>query len=130
MAARSWNKYAYNHPHFHDSGMFMLAMENGAGVMADVSYASPDGAGYSLPFYWEFKIWGTEGVITFSIFTDGVTMYKSGNKEPVQIPKTEAEFDYTEDFVREINGEATKYLSTEEVLKSSLATLKIQNAAL
>lgn len=130
MAARSWNKYAYNHPHFHDSGMFMLTMENGAGIMADVSYAAPDSAGYSLPFYWEFKIWGTEGVITFSVSTDGVTLYKNGNKEPVPVPKTVAEFDYTEDFVCEINGEATKYLSTEEVLKSSLATLKIQNAAL
>lgn len=128
-AARNWNKYAYNHPHFHDSGMFMYTLENGAGVMADVSYASPDGAGYSLPFYWEFKIWGTEGVITFSISTDGVTLYKKGIKEPVIIPKSEAECDYVEDFVREINGKKTKYLSTEECLKSALATLKIQSAA-
>ena len=127
--AKSWNKFAYNHPHFHDSGMFLCTLENGAGVMADVTYASPDGAGYSLPFYWDFKIWGTEGVISFSISTDGVTLYKKGVKEPIIVEKTAAEWDYVEDFVREVNGEATKYLSTEESLKSALATLKIQASA-
>ncbi len=127
--ARCWNKYAKEVPHFNDSGMFMLTLENGASVIADVSYAAPDSIAYNYPYYWEFKIWGTEGFITFTFYTDGVTLFKNGNKEAVTYSRVSPEFDYVEAFKKEINGEDPKYLSTEESLKSSFETLTIQYKA-
>ncbi len=128
-AARTWNKYAKEVPFFNDSAMFMLTLENGAGVMADVSYAAPDSIAYDHPYYWEFKIWGTEGLISFTYYSDGVSLYKNGNKEVVNCPKLETEYDYVEAFVKEINGEEAGYLNTKESLRSSYETLKIQMLA-
>ncbi len=41
----------------------MAELDNGAGVMADVSYAAPSSCGFQLPQYWRFTIWGDKGVI-------------------------------------------------------------------
>lgn len=127
--ARCWNKYAKEVPHFNDSGMLMLTLESGAGVIADVSYAAPDSIAYDYPYYWEFKIWGTEGMLTFTFYTDGVSLYKNGNKEVVNYPRLAADYDYVEAFVKEINGEESGYLNTKESLRSALETLKIQYKA-
>ena len=58
-AARCWNAFAPEYPHFHDGAQMMLTMDNGCGVLGDVSYFMPDKAGYSLPFYWRYTFWGT-----------------------------------------------------------------------
>lgn len=65
VAARCWNAFAKEAPRFKDCGQFMLEMSNGAGLLADVSYAAPDSCGYSLPTYWRFTLWGTKGVMEF-----------------------------------------------------------------
>ncbi|MEA4823141.1 MAG: Gfo/Idh/MocA family oxidoreductase [Clostridiaceae bacterium] len=62
-AARQWNAYAKLAPKFMDSAQFMAELDNGAGVMADVSYAAPSSCGFKLPQYWRFTIWGDKGVI-------------------------------------------------------------------
>ena len=41
----------------------LLAMDNGCGVVGDVSYFAPDGPGYGLPYYWRMTFWGREGVL-------------------------------------------------------------------
>ena len=41
-----------------DGAQMMLTMDNGCGVLGDVSYFMPDKAGYSLPFYWRYTFWG------------------------------------------------------------------------
>lgn len=127
--ARTWNKYATEVPFFNDSAMLLVSMENGAGVMADVSYASPTSIAFSHPYYWEFKIWGTEGLMSFTYYSDGVTLFKNGNTEGVTVPGADTDFDYVEAFVKEINGEDPVYLSTEESLKSAKTTLTIQYIA-
>ncbi|MDD6877579.1 MAG: Gfo/Idh/MocA family oxidoreductase [Clostridiaceae bacterium] len=63
IAARQWNAYAKLAPKFMDSAQFMAELDNGAGVMADVSYAAPSSCGFKLPQYWRFTIWGEKGVI-------------------------------------------------------------------
>lgn len=128
-SARCWNKFAGDVPHFKDSGMFMLTLESGAGVIADVSYAVPDSIGYDLEYYWEFKIWGTKGLIVFSAYKDGVKLYKNGNKEVVVTEPSEIETDITVSFVDAINGKTPAFINTEESLKSSMQTLKIQKKA-
>ena len=127
--ARTWNKYAKEVPFFNDSAMLLITTESGAGVMADVSYASPTSIAFSHPYYWEFKIWGTEGLLSFTYYTDGVSLFKNGNTEGVNVPGETTDFDYVEAFVKEINGEDPVYLSTEESLKSAFTTLKIQYVA-
>lgn len=127
--ARTWNKYAKEVPYFNDSAMFLITMENGAGVMADVSYASPETIAFSHPFYWEFTIWGTEGMLSFTYYTDGVSLYKNGNTEVVVCEGTEPDINYVEAFVNEVNGKDPIYLSTEESLKSAQKTLEIQYKA-
>ena len=109
--------------------MFMLTLESGAGVMADVSYAVPDTIGFSIPYYWDFKIWGTEGVMAFSFSSDGIDLYKNGNTELVKVEKLPLENTYLEDFLNAVEGKETKYLSTEESLLAMEQTLKIQQKA-
>ena len=127
--ARCWNKFAKEVKHFRDSAMFMLTLENGAGVMADVSYAVPDTIGFSIPYYWDFKIWGTEGVMAFSFSSDGIDLYKNGNTEVVKVEKLPLEITYLEDFLNAIENKETKYLTTEASLLAMEQTLKIQQKA-
>ena len=127
--ARCWNKFAKEVKHFRDNAMFMLTLENGAGVMADVSYAVPDTIGFSIPYYWDFKIWGTEGVMAFSFGSDGIDLYKNGNTEVVKVEKLPLEVTYLEDFLNAIENKETKYLSTEASLLAMEQTLKIQQKA-
>lgn len=124
--ARCWNKFAKGVPHFEDSSMFMLTLENGAGVIADVSYATPDSIGYGLEYYWEFKIWGTEGLIVFTIYGDSVKLYKNGNKEVVLVDGIEPDMNYLDGIVDAIEGRHPRYLDTRETLASSLQTLLVQ----
>lgn len=124
--ARTWNHYAAGVSHFMDSGMFMVTLENGAGLMADVSYAVPDSIGFDIPYYWEFKIWGSKGMLTFSYYTDGVMLYQNGKKEAVSYPGVTLPINYLDSFVAAIQGKETCYLSTGDSLQSSEDTLKIQ----
>ncbi|MBQ2911734.1 MAG: Gfo/Idh/MocA family oxidoreductase, partial [Clostridia bacterium] len=66
-AARTWNHFATEAPHFHDCGQFMAELDNGAGFMADVSYAAPASCGPKLETYWRFTVWGTKGVIEYKL---------------------------------------------------------------
>lgn len=127
--ARCWNKFAKGVPHFEDSGMLMVTLENGAGVLADVSYAVPDSIGYGLEYYWEFKIWGTEGLLVFTIYSDGIKLYKNGNKEAVILSGEEPEINYVDSLLDAIDGKESRYLNTAESLRSCLETLKIQTYA-
>ena len=63
VAARCWNARLPQHPHFRECGQALLELENGAGVVCDVSYLSPDSFGYVMPLYWRFTIWGDDGVL-------------------------------------------------------------------
>jgi predicted dehydrogenase len=129
-AARSWNTLK-EVPFFEDSSQMMLVMENGGGVIGDVSYLAPDSHSYSIEHYWRTTFWGKDGVIETGVNYNGVKMYKNGEKEMKEIAPSEGNpGGYFNSFVREIKGESTaEDLTTEQVLNSAKIGLLCQKAS-
>lgn len=128
-AARNWNARLKQVPHFKDAAQVMCTMSNGCGVLGDVSYFSPDSVGYSLPMYWRFTLWGSEGVAEKR--ENKLLLYHSSSKVPRVIPpeNTEPAF-YLDSFLREIQGRTVPGdVVTSEVLTASRNTLLAQKAA-
>lgn len=129
LAARTWNKFAAEQPNFKESGQIMLTATNGAGILADVSYAIPDGVEFALPYYWQFYIWGTKGVIRFSLNDEKAYYYLAGEKEPIELEEKAVETDYLTDFHQFLSGQGATVLPMEDVFRATRATLEIQKAA-
>ena len=128
VAARTWNAFADRHPHFHDAAQFMAVMNNGCGVMGDVSYFFPDSHGYKLPFYWRVTLWGRRGVIEFNYNDPGVKAAFDGDSIPVVLPPQPVARDYFDDFLAEIAGVPAE-LTTEHILSISRKALSLQKFA-
>jgi predicted dehydrogenase len=75
-SARNWNARLKEVPHFKDAAQMMLTMDNGCGVLGDVSYLIPDSFGYGHPLYWRFLFWGSAGML--DIASGKVALYKNG----------------------------------------------------
>lgn len=129
IGARCFNAYAKEEPAFKDCGQFMLSLSNGAGVIADISYSVPDSIGFNLPYYWQFYIWGDQGMLAFSANTDGVLLYKNGESEVIHLPGLDASDSYLDAFLDEVEGKKSALLSKEEIFNSTRATLLIQKKA-
>lgn len=128
-AARCWNKFASEQPHFNDCAQFMATAQNGAGVLADVSYAIPDGIEFGLPYYWRFFVWGTEGVIEFTASGPNEPVwYKKGDPAPRPLPEAEAPVDFLSDVLAMMRGESC-ILPMQDVFDSTRAALTVQAAA-
>ncbi|MBI2503921.1 MAG: Gfo/Idh/MocA family oxidoreductase [Candidatus Latescibacteria bacterium] len=128
-AARSWNAFAPQFPHFHDGGQVMLTMDGGCGVIGDVSYFSPDRAGYSLPLYWRLTLWGREGVAETSVTAKKVSLALAGDKRMRTLPLPPGrEGGYLRDFLTDVEGRPGE-LDTGAVLKAARLALQIQRAA-
>ena len=125
-AARVWNAYAIHHPDFRDCANFMARLENGAGVLADVSYAAPSQV-FSMPTYWEFRIWCDRGLLTLSLNDPAVTVFEEGVREAQRFEGLPPICDYLDDFAAEITH-GTRSL-TENTLRSTETALKLQFAA-
>ena len=127
LAARCWNKFAADEPDFLDCAQLMLTANNGAGILADISYAIPDGIEFSLPYYWQFYVWGTKGVISFSIVDKEAYYYLAGSEKPHLLEETPVETGYLTDFLNLVAGKRNLVLSMEETFRSTRATLQIQS---
>lgn len=127
--ARAWAAFCAPPEALRDAGQFMLELDNGAGVLGDVSYAAPDSFGFALPTYWRFNLWGPGGMMEFSIADPAVRLYRNGAKE-VELCSGPAdrELDYLANFRRDLRGEATE-LDTAAVLAVARAGLEIQACA-
>ncbi len=130
-AARCWNALAGDFPHFEDAGQMLLSMENGCGVLGDVSYFAPDSSGYTLPFYWRTTLWGARGVLETSITADAVTLALNGEsgvrREPL-LPANPG--GYLRSFVHDLAGDLAKdELCTAHALRAARLALTIQKAA-
>ncbi len=127
--ARAWNARLREVPHFQDAAQMMLTLDNGCGVLGDVSYLMPDSFGYQHPFYWRFEFWGSGGVIEVS--KQGVTLWKNGAQQArVLPPASAAGGSYFDAFLNEIQKTpAPEALSTADVLEATRVTLHIQRAA-
>lgn len=130
-AARNWHTQPADVPHFRDAAQMMLTLNNGCGVLGDVSYFVPDSFGYSLPQYWRLTVWGAKGMLEASPKANAITLYKNGEKEPRSIPPdTATSGGYLDAFLRDIRGERDGLeLDTAAVLHSARVTLRIQEAA-
>ncbi len=126
IGARCWNFYAGAHPDFCDSAQLVLKMSDGCGVIADVSYASPDSHGYALPTYWSFEICGERGMLTFSFSSPGVTAFLNGDTKAQIFPPRVPTSDYLDAFLQDI-GVCGAY--TDRMLAVTEQTLWIQHAA-
>jgi predicted dehydrogenase len=129
-AARSWNAFAKKYPFFMDGGQMMLTMENGCGVLGDVSYFAPDSHGYSLPFYWRFTVYGTDGIAETSATSKNIIVAKAGKKEVslLDLPKGN-DGGYFNAFINDIfNRRDPEQLNTIDVIKASFITLLVQQA--
>ena len=135
-AARTWNHFAVNEPQFCDCAQFMVELDNGAGFIADVSYAAPKDC--RLETYWRFTIWGTNGVIEYKYNgapktenDDGVVVLLAldGSDGFMQLNKEKYDTKPINEFLKEINGEKT-IITTADVLRSTRETLIVQEKAL
>ncbi len=122
-SARCWNSFADRTPDFLDCAMFMLELENKAGVIADVSYSAPSQV-FTMPTYWDFKIWCKNGMIHYNITSNKVTVYAEGEEGPKTIEFAVPESDYLKDLLNEIKTGASDF--TNSVLLATEQTLKIQ----
>jgi predicted dehydrogenase len=129
IAARCWNAWATAAPAFKDCGQFMAELDNGAGLMGDVSYASPDSFAYGLPFYWRFTLWCANGVLEFAAGSQEIKMALNGSDTLISVPVTDIETgDCLSSLIDDIEGRQA-VLDTGAVLAASQDTLTIQAAA-
>ena len=130
-AARCRNAFAPDFPHFKDAAQLMLTMDNGCGVLGDVSYFMPDSFGYTLPHYWRMTLWGQQGVLETSRTADEITLAENGEKELRSEPLPDGNpGGYLKSFLRDVHGQpAADALCTESVLQATRTTLTIQQAA-
>lgn len=128
-AASTWNAFAKECPIFNDGAQFMAKMENGCGVMADVSYFAPNSCGFALPYYWEFTFWGKKGVVRTCLGDENIKLSLNGDKGTslIALPTT-VQDDYFIQFLNELAGNPGE-LNTATVIDSARTALKIQQAA-
>ncbi|MCZ7646337.1 MAG: Gfo/Idh/MocA family oxidoreductase [Planctomycetota bacterium] len=130
LAARQWNAFAAEAPRFMDSAQFMLELDNGAGLLGDVSYAMPASHGYTLPQYWRFTVFGSKGVAETAPTLDHVAFAEEGVKEVQRLPGLKIEASYLDSFLAEIRGAPdAEGNTTADVLEATRVTLLIQQAA-
>ena len=116
-------------PHFHDAGQFMLRMDNGCGVMGEVSYFMPDSMGYTLDLYWRITLFGTQGILETTINSEAIMLAKNGAGEPEMVPPAEGDpGGYLRSFGEEIAAGRTEGVSTADVLRAAQVALIVQSA--
>lgn len=109
----------------------MLTMENGCGVLGDVSYFMPDSMGYTLPLYWRMTFWGRQGVLETSTNSDHIWVALNGEKEPRKeaLPAGNPA-GYLHAFLRDIAGTSQgDELTTASIVQSARIALTIQQVA-
>ena len=129
IAARTWQAMEKESECFKDAAQIMITLENGCGVMGDVSYSAPDTLGYSHDCYWRFNIWGTKGMMEFAYSSSGVKAWLNGYSGiTVFAPTAKVLPDYLDQFLLDIAGQASD-LNTEVILESTRQVIRIQNSA-
>ena len=130
-AARSWNAFVPAYPHFEDAAQMMLTLDNGCGVLGDVSYHAPDAMGYRAPQYWRMTFWGRDGVAEVSVASDEVLLIGRHDREPQHLPLPVGRpAGYLEDFLSDLAGHAPAGgLDTNAVLDATRKAIRIQEAA-
>ncbi len=130
VSARVWNAKARQYPNFQDGAQFMLKLDNNGGVIADISYLTPDGI-YDVPNYYRFTIHGDKGQLESTYKDKFVLLVKENDKTNYLIaadaPRQNA---YFIDFINQIKGNKKDIeLTNEDVIRSAYISLVTQKAA-
>jgi len=128
IAARQWNAFAKERKQFLDSAQLIAAYENGAGLLADVSYSAPSGVGFRLPNYWRFSLFGERGMIEFKVGSGKLLLAKAGDEEPSERTAEPYSGNFLTDLQSEIKTGCAEFV-TADTLHSSRMALEIQKCA-
>jgi predicted dehydrogenase len=130
VAARTWQSGPPPGSDFHNAGQVMMELANGAGLVADVSYISPNSFGYTLPLYWRLTLWGSLGVLETSLSSKEITLYREGETAARTVPAgPPAPGGYLDSFLRELHGQPGAALTAPEIFRASWVALQAQAAA-
>ncbi len=129
--ARAWNARFEQAPHFQDAAHLVWTLENGAAVMGDVSYLSPDRTSYTLPLYWRVTCWGDTGVAEAGVNQDHILLASEDRENPESLPlPAPRPMGYLLDFLDDIHGRSTPgQLTTTGVLTAARFALQTQHVA-
>lgn len=130
-AARSWAAHPGLCPDFASAGQLMLTMNNGCGVLGDVSYLTPDSMAYKNPQYWRITLWGSQGVLEGSITQSYLSLIINGDtQERREVPAPNVPGGYLNAFFHDIEGSGISgELDTMQVLDSARVSLQVQASA-
>ena len=128
IAARTWNAFADKVEYFKDAAQLMFKLDDGCGIMADVSYFAPDKCGFTTPLYWRFTVWGRKGVAEFNYNEPGVTFFANDAEKAEIIPAAEGKSDYLEIFMNELDGKSEAF-GQQHIFDVTETALKFQQAA-
>src|SRR5688572_9236134 len=131
VATRAWNARLPQFPHFQDAAQVMLKLDNGGGVLGDLSYLAPDGVGYTAPQYWRVTCHGERGVIEARYGSRDVLVATNADKTVRAIP---ADDDIPHgrlvEFLDEVAGTSRDgALTTTDVLTATRNALQAQQSA-
>lgn len=130
VAARAWNARLKDVPFFQDGAQVMLSLDNGGGVIGDVSYLAPDKGGYAAPPYWRTTIHGSAGFLELSPVRDDLYFHPMDQSPRTIAGEAGEEGGYFESFQRDMAGEAAEDdLDTRRVLDAARIALTAQRAA-
>ena len=131
VGARCWNGRLPQFPHFRECGQAILTLENGAGVLGDVSYLTPDSFAYKMPLYWRFTLWGDGGVLVATMNRATITLYRDGEVEPREIPLPAGRpGGYLDAFLADVAGNSEEHaLTSADVLQAARISLTLQQIA-
>ena len=128
LYARQWNAFAKEAPDFCDCAQFMGRMSNGAGLMADVSYAAPDKAAFRLPSYWRFAFWGEKGWLECRLNENAVTLALSQDEAPRILQAAHVKENCITDLIGDLSG-ASPLFNTSSVFHATRKALQLQRSA-
>jgi predicted dehydrogenase len=130
-AARAWNARAGQFPHFQDAAQMMLKLDNGGGVLSDLSYLAPDALGYAAPQYWRVTVHGDGGLLETDYNAKTVQLARSADAAVQHVPAEAGDPTGCLDaFLDEIDGQPRPdALTTAAVLDASRRALLVQQAA-
>lgn len=131
VAARTWNGRLAEPDWFQVGAQLMLRLDNGGGVLGDVSYLAPDSCGYATNNYWRMTIHGSAGQAETFSGSKAVTVYANDAKEAQQVSAgPDAIGAHFDGFLREVAGERENLeLTTAEVLDAARISLAVQRCA-